>query len=80
LVEPGQAYAIYIRPAPDAKERKPVKKLVVELPQGAYGAEWINVLDGSIAREEQIEHAGGERPFAAPKYQDDVALRIVRAE
>jgi hypothetical protein len=80
LAEPGRAYAIYIRPMPGAKEWKSVESLVVALPRGAYRAEWINVLNGSIARTEQFEHAGGEKSLAAPKYQDDIALRIVLEE
>jgi hypothetical protein len=80
LAEPGQAYAVYIRPKPDAKQWEPVVELVVELPRGAYRAEWINVLDGSVVRHEQFDHSGGEKPLSAPTYRDDIALRIVRAE
>jgi hypothetical protein len=80
LVEPSRAYAIYIRPMPGSKEWKPVESLVVELPRGTLRAQWINVLDGSIARNERFEHPGGEKSLAAPKYQDDIALRIVLEE
>jgi len=80
LVEPGRAYAIYIRSAPGAKESKPVEALIVELPRAEYRIEWVNVLDGAILRQEQLEHSGGEAALMAPKYQDDVALRIVVAE
>ena len=80
LVEPGRAYAIYIRPAPGVKDSGTVTQLTVELPRGNYRAEWLNVLDGSVARTEQFEHAGGNKPLAAPRYQDDIALRIVAVE
>ena len=80
LVEPGRAYAIYLRPLPDAKERKPVETLAIELPQGSYQAEWINVLDGSVAREARFEHAGGEKSLVAPEFEADIALRIRRQE
>ena len=77
LVEPGRAYAVYICPAPTSKDRKHIEEIVVELPRGTYQAEWINVLNGLVARAERFEHAGGEKPLAAPKYQEDIALRIV---
>jgi hypothetical protein len=79
-VEPGRAYAVYIRPVPGAKDWKPVEALRVDLPHGTYQAEWINVLDGTTAGSERFEHAGGEKSLTTPKYQDDIALRIIRAE
>jgi hypothetical protein len=80
LVEPGSAYAIYLRPLPGAKERKPVETLAIELPQGSYQAEWINVLDGSVTRKDRFAHGGGEIPLVAPKFGADIALRIRRQE
>jgi hypothetical protein len=80
LVDPGRAYAMYIRPAPGAKEWTPVETLGVDLPSGTYQSEWINVLIGAIARSEQFGHTGGEKSLASPKYQDDIALRIIRTE
>jgi hypothetical protein len=38
------------------------------------------VLDGTTAGSERFEHAGGEKSLTTPKYQDDIALRIIRAE
>jgi hypothetical protein len=80
LVEPGRAYAIYVRAVPGEKERKPVESLVVELPRGTYQAEWINVLDGSVAGSEAFEHTAGNKSLAVPKYRDDIALRIVHKD
>jgi hypothetical protein len=80
LVESGRAYAMYVRPLPGAKEWKPVEALMVELPNGTYQSEWIHVLDGKVAQSETFEHSGGEKTLSAPKYHDDIALRIVRAE
>jgi hypothetical protein len=80
LVEQGRAYAVYIRPVHTSKDVKLVEEIVVELPRGTYQAEWIDVLDGSVARKERFEHAGGEKPLAAPKYQEDIALRIELTE
>jgi hypothetical protein len=80
LAEPGRAYAVYIRPLPDAKDPTSVESLVIDLPRGRYRAEWINVLEGTLAGSEKFEHDGGERSIKAPKYEDDIALRILRAE
>jgi hypothetical protein len=80
LVEPGRAYAIYIRPLPDANKPKPCESLVIDMPHGTYQAEWINVLDGTMARSEKFEHSGGDRPLKAPEYATDVALRVLRAK
>jgi hypothetical protein len=80
LVEPGRAYAIYVRPLPDAKEPNSIESLVLKLPPGSYQADWINVTEGTIAHSEKFEHAGDVRPFNAPKYQDDIALKILHAK
>jgi hypothetical protein len=77
LVEPGRAYAIYLRPRVDAKDYKPVEAIDVGLPAGDYRAEWLNVLDGAIAGSERFDHAGGAKSLKAPKYEADIALRIL---
>jgi hypothetical protein len=80
LVEPGNAYAIYICPVPDTKERQMIEELVIELPRGAYRSEWVNVLDGSVAHSERFEHASGDKSLPAPQYQNDIALKILRVQ
>jgi hypothetical protein len=80
LAQPGLAYAIYIRPAPGAKESGSLAQLVLELPRGNYRAEWLNVLDGSIAGKERFEHSGGDKSLVAPKYEQDIALRIIATD
>jgi hypothetical protein len=77
LVEPGRAYAIYIRPQVDAKQHHAVAELAIELPAGDYKAQWINVLDGKVASSERFKHAGGAKTLQAVKHELDVALRIV---
>jgi hypothetical protein len=77
LVEPGRAYAIYIRPKVDAKEPKAVETIVIDLPAGDYRAEWLNVVDGAIAGSDRFDHAGGAKSLKAPKYEADIALRIL---
>jgi len=67
--EAGRAYAIYINGGSEAT-------LAVELPAGAYRAEWINTKTGKVDKEETFEHAGGNRTLSSPEYADDIALRI----
>lgn len=52
-------------------------ELKLALVAGAYRAEWVDVLDGKVAKSEQIQHAGGDASFASPPFEDDIALRIV---
>lgn len=77
LVDPGRAYAIYLRRSPDAKQAAKPGPLVVALPTGAYHAEWINVLDGEIARSEKFDQSGGDKTLQPPPFVEDVALRVV---
>lgn len=70
LAEKGKAYAIYIRGGQQAE-------LAIDLPAGAYRAEWLNTRTGAIDRNESIDHAGGVRKLASPAYTEDIALRIV---
>jgi Cellulase (glycosyl hydrolase family 5) len=73
LADPGKAYAIYLegRMQPD---------LALALPAGAYEAEWIDTCTGNVARAEAFEHHGGRRTLVAPRYDEEIALRIVSAE
>ncbi|MHC4558779.1 MAG: cellulase family glycosylhydrolase [Planctomycetota bacterium] len=70
LVQKGRAYAIYINGGGEMQ-------LVVELPEGKYKAEWLNTKTGDIDKKETFEHPGGNRTLNSPKYEDDIALRIV---
>jgi hypothetical protein len=69
LAEPGRAYAIYVT------GRGPIE-LTLELPTGAFQAEWINTLEGSIAKKEFFAHRGGPRRLQSPAFAQDIALRI----
>jgi hypothetical protein len=69
LAEPGRSYAIYL------VGRGPAK-LTVELPAGAFLAEWINTLNGSTDKKESFAHDGGPRPLKSPAFTQDIALRI----
>ena len=72
LVQKGRAYAVYINGGSKVQ-------LQVELPKGKYTAEWINTKTGKTDRNETFNHPGGNRTLKSPKYQDDIALRILRS-
>ncbi len=69
LVEPGRAYAIYLVGSGPAE-------LSLELPEGAYRAEWIDPLDGAVGKTEEFTHRGGPRRLESPDFVQDIALRI----
>ena len=73
LVEKGSAYAVYINGGSRAQ-------LVVKLPKGKYAAQWLNTKTGKIDKKETFKHTGGNRTLHSPKYQDDIALRIIRPD
>jgi hypothetical protein len=73
LVDPGRAYAIYI--SGDGCDH-----LTVGLPAGSYRTEWLNTKTGQIDKAEPLDHKGGDVKLPAPAYQDDIALRIMRAD
>ncbi len=71
LVEPGKAYAIYLRGGNQAE-------LVVDLPPGDYRAEWVNTKTGKVDQSADFSHRAGKKMLAAPAYTEDIALRIRR--
>jgi hypothetical protein len=72
LAEPGKAYGIYVK-------GNNLTELSVNLPAGAYTAEWISTKTGRADKAESFEHNGGVHTLKAPAYVDDIALRILRA-
>jgi hypothetical protein len=52
--------------------------LDVELPEGGFTAEWFDSKRGEVARREEFKHGGGTRKLAAPAFEDDIALRIIK--
>lgn len=81
LVEPGQAYAIYVRPKPKSKPSARPGEIAVriELPAGKFRAEWFSPASGELLAKEAIDHRGGECRLIVPTGGDDWALRIRRA-
>jgi hypothetical protein len=86
LVEPGRAMAIYVRrkaaaasgkevPAPAATDTP--GPLQVQLPDGAWRAEWIDTMTGVLVRTADVS-GGGVRGIPPPDYAADFALRLRR--
>jgi len=71
LVEKGKQYAVFIRGGTKADLR-------LDLPNGAYTAEWVNTLTGKVDKRETFEHGGGDQTLASPPYDGEMALRVVR--
>jgi hypothetical protein len=67
LSQPGHAYAIYLSGGSRAT-------LTLELPPGAYRAEWVDTKTGAVARADDVE--GGTGTLASPPYVEDIALRV----
>jgi hypothetical protein len=71
LAETGKQYAIYVKGGVRAE-------LTLDLPRGAYKAEWVNTKTGAAAKTEEFDHDGGGRALISPDYTEDVALRVKR--
>ncbi len=71
LAEPGRAYAIYIRGGSQAN-------LKLDLPAGAYRAEWLNPRTGGIMKTEHLNQARLPASVASPVYTEDIALKLIR--
>jgi len=76
LVEPGKAYAIYLRKikASTGKEQA----IQIELPAGHWWAEWIDPVSGKRIKAKTFKHTGGVRSLETPEFGEDVALRVLR--
>jgi hypothetical protein len=69
LVEPGQAYALYLKGGTHAN-------LTLDVPAGRYHAEWLNPRTGAADKEQDVDHPGGPLTVSSPPYEEDVALRL----
>ena len=68
LVEPGKAYAVYVKGGVQAD-------VLLDLPRGKYRAEWLNTKTGAVDKAEDFDHDGGTRKLVSPAYEEDVALQ-----
>ena len=70
LVQTGKQYAVYVKGGTP-------QHLQIELPVGAYAAQWVNPATGKIAKSETIASKGGVLILASPEYVEDVAVGII---
>ncbi len=84
LAERGKAYAVYMH-VPLPNKPKPISKylrkgvqaaIALEMPAGAYRAQWIDTKSGKVAKTETFDHGGGQRKLASPTFDNDIALRV----
>jgi hypothetical protein len=76
LVAPGEAIAVYIRK--DLKgESQALPSIQIDLPNGAWQADWIETTNGASAKSQRVD-GGGVRTLDVPPYDIDVALRLKR--
>ncbi len=59
-------------------EGQSAEPLVLDMPEGKYAAEWVDVLTGEVRQRVDIQHPGGQVELPVPAFGDDVALRIKR--
>lgn len=82
LVDPGKAYAIYLRrsasvsPNPMSSVAGGVA-LQLELPAGRWRAEWFDTKTGKFSGRIHLRGPGSST-LGAPAFTDDIALRLVR--
>ena len=89
IAEPGRQYALYLShssavlpggdwynghyaPAPGDHQ----DTLSLEMPAGTYTVEWLDPATGGTLRRFDIEHGGGRRDLATPRYSIDIALAV----
>jgi len=50
--------------------------LLLNLPGGAYKADWIDPASGEVLGTQTFTHQGGDRMFHASQHAEDVARRV----
>jgi hypothetical protein len=86
ISQPGEQYALYLHhselePHYESYIVKPGhyhETLVLDLPGGAYKADWVDPTSGSVVSTVTFTHQGGRQNLTAPEYTVDIALRIKR--
>ena len=73
LSAPGRQYALYVRGAS-------LCELTLDLPKGGYRAEWVDPRTGRPEKLESFKHRGDLRILASPAFEEEMALRILRAK
>ncbi len=53
-------------------------KLLLDLPEGSYRAEWFNTKSGNKDKTAEVKSTGKPQILDSPSYSEDIALRIKR--
>lgn len=70
LAEEGRQYALYLFGGNQAD-------LALEVPAGEYTVEWVHPLTGRSETAAPVAHGGGRMVLRTPRYEQDIALRLV---
>jgi hypothetical protein len=73
LAKPGALWAMYL----DGSGTEG-SALMLELPPGSYGGEWIDVTTGAAIWRESFTHKGGEVILRTPTYTAGIALSLTK--
>jgi hypothetical protein len=69
LAEAGKQYALYLTQGGKADLR-------LTLPAGRYSVQWIDPVSGKPAKNQALDHPGGEATLSSPEFAEDIALKI----
>ncbi|MBN1125540.1 MAG: polysaccharide lyase [Sedimentisphaerales bacterium] len=72
LIQPGKACAVYLSGC-----NGPVH-FQIDLPKDSWRIQWINTKTGKIENSDRFHHEGGVKILRSPKFEDDIALRIIK--
>jgi hypothetical protein len=59
---------------------KYAETLVLDLPGGAYRADWVDPASGSVIKSPAFTQQGGNKTLITPEHTVDIALRIKRTQ
>lgn len=71
LTDSGKQYALYVFGGSQFN-------LQLELPRGTYQVSWLNPITGEWESQSDLNHDGGVATLKSPRYDPDIALRIVK--
>lgn len=71
LAETGKQYGIYF-------SGESLSEITLELPDGEYTTEWINLLTGNIDRSQNLLAGNGTATLICPEFKEDIALKILK--
>jgi hypothetical protein len=73
LSEPGKQYAVYLFGGPKAN-------LALHLPPGRYQGDWIDPITGMALQSAVVNATGAVTELPSPRFEPDVALRVIRSD